>query len=125
MIAFLSAISGLDPDLLRTLTALLGLITAACTATSTVHGVLNRRARKAAASDASATLLLVQQLVEALGVAKPAEIARIATEAATTATSEQLAPIHRFFAAVELIEHRREHRPETDLITILQEERAA
>lgn len=116
----LAALLGMSPDLLKGITALLSLIAAAATATSAVHGFLNRRLRKSAQADAAATLELLAQLAKAFGVAKPEEIARIAKEAAR----EELAPVHRFFRAVEIAEKHRQHRPETDIIRIM-ESRAA
>lgn len=123
---WLAGLLGVDPDLLRFAAGLLSLIAAACTATSTVLGVLNRRRGLATAATAEATNAAVLELVELLS---EHGVRRIAVEAAQTTAAEitqtALAPVHRFFAAVELVEHRRQHRPETDLIRILQEERAA
>lgn len=134
---WLAMLLHVEPDLLRLVTALLGLVAAACTATSTVLGVLNRRARlrteAATASTNGAVLALVDLLTaqkadrEALWraylakdeVATPDGVRRIASEAAASAVEADLLPMRRFFAAVELVEHRREHRPQTDLLTIL------
>jgi hypothetical protein len=116
----LAALLGVDPELLRLLAALCTLVGAVLSAGATVVGILNRRLRKAAAADAASTRALVEALVRALGVATPAEVRRIADEAAVAAVDERLAPVHQFFAAVELVEHRRTHRPETDIIRILE-----
>lgn len=140
---WLAAFLGVDPDLLRLVTALLGLVAAACTATSTVLGFANRRVRlrteAATASTNAAVLGLVALLTEQkaeraqLWAAYTAKdelidgdaVRRIATDAATTAAAVELLPARRFFAALELVEHRRQHRPETDIIEILRQELVA
>lgn len=121
----LALLLGLDPDTLKAVTALLSLIAAACTATSAAHGILNRRRTKRTEGVAADTLAMVARLVEALGVATPEQVQTIATKAASATVDERLAPVHQFFAALELVEHRRDHRPETDVIRILEQERAA
>jgi hypothetical protein len=125
--SWLAGLLGVDPDLLRFAAGLLSLIAAACTATSTVLGVLNRRRSLATAATAEATNAAVLELVELLS---EHGVRRVAVEAATAAATEAveaaLAPVHQFYAALELVEHRRgPHNPETDIIRILQEERAA
>lgn len=112
----------------------------------TIWGFLSKRASTKArtASDAAKTssdetLELVKKLVGLLearqevadrvfgaylekdAVGTPEKVAKIAREA----IRPEIDPMREFFAAVELIEHRRVHRPETDLIRILQEARAA
>lgn len=128
---WLAGLTGVDVELLRALAALCSLATAVFTGLWTLLGILNRRLRKAAANDAAATKDMVEALVQAFGVAKPEEIARLAREAAAETAAEalagvdakvdaKLAPVHQFFAALETVEHRREHRPETDILRILE-----
>jgi hypothetical protein len=120
---WLAALIGVDPELLRLLAAIFSLVAAICTAITTVYGILNRRARLRAEETAEATAVLVRGLAELLRdrIPTPEDVRTIATEAAT----EVLTPVHRFFAAVELVESRRQHRPETDIIAILEKELAA
>lgn len=135
----LAAFLGIDPGVLQLITAVFGLIAAVATATSTVLGILNRRLRKRTEATATETSVAVGVLVELLAeqrtdrdalwaaylekdtVANPAGVRRIATETAEQITETALHPMRQFYAAVELVEHRREHRPETDVIRILQE----
>lgn len=123
--SWLASLTGVDVELLRALTAICSLCTAVFTGAWTILGLLNRRRTKAAAADALATKAMVEALVQAFGVAKPEAIAAIAREAAVDAATEQLAPVHDFLAAWELVESRREHSPETDVIRILQLRKAA
>lgn len=143
----LAVFLGVDPDLLRLITAILGLIAASATATSTVLGFLNRRIRKRTEATAESTNVAVRTLIDLLAeqrterdalwtaflqkdtIANPEGVRRIATETATEVATgvadTALLPMRQFYAAVEIVENRREHRPETDLIRILQEEIAA
>lgn len=124
---WLAAIIGVDPEVLRLLAAIFSLVAAICTAITTVYGILNRRARLRAEETAEATAVLVRGLAELLRdrIPTPEDVRAIATEAATEAATGILTPVHRFFAAVELVESRRQHRPETDIIAILEKELAA
>lgn len=137
--SFLAAFLHIDPAALQLVTALLGLIAATATATTTVLGVLNRRLRKRTEATAESTSTAVGVLVELLAeqrgdrdalwaaylakdtVANPDGVRRIAADTAERITAAALRPMQAFYAAVELVEHRREHRPETDVIRILQE----
>jgi hypothetical protein len=130
-VSWLAGLLGVDPDLLRLLAAIFSLVAAVATSTSTVYGVLNRRSRLRAEDTATSTAELVQGLADLLRevVTTPDGVRAIAAAAAADAVSDtvrtELAPVHRFFAAVELVEHRRTHRPETDVIEILRQEIAA
>jgi Na+/proline symporter len=135
----LAALLGIDPAVLQLITALLGLIAAIATATSAVLGILNRRRALRTQAAAEATGVAVGVLVELLAeqrtdrdklwaaflekdtVANPAGVRRIATETAHTVTESELRPMRQFLAATEIVESRREHRPETDVIRVLQE----
>lgn len=143
MISWLALLLHTDADSLRLITALLGLITATATSTGTVIGLLNRartkRTEAAAVSTNAAIVGLVALLTEqkqeraqlwaaytaATDLVDPEEVRRIAGLTAEERAREVLTPVHRFFAAVELVESRREHRPETDIIEILRQELAA
>lgn len=112
----------------------------------TLYGFLSKRASTEArtASDAAKTssdetLELVKKLLGLLearqevadrvfaaylekdAIASPEKVREIAVDA----VQPVLDPMREFFAAVELIEHRRTHRPETDVIAILEGARAA
>lgn len=135
----LAAFLGIDPGVLQLVTALLGFVTVLISATATVIGILNRRTRLRTEATANSTLVALQALITHLAeqrqdhddlwtaylrkdtVANPDGVARIARETATAVTEAALQPMQAFYAAVEIVEHRREHRPETDVIRILQE----
>lgn len=134
---------GIDPDVLKLLTAILSLIAATATLTTTVYGILNRRSRlrtEAAAVSTNAAVLRLATLLEEQAaeraalwkayqekdqVATPDGVRRIAENAAEQTARTALEPAAEFLAAWELVESRREHRPETDVILILEQKKAA
>lgn len=142
---WLAGLLGVDPELIRVLSALCSLIAALFSAAGAVVLFLHRAAGKraedsaaAAAKSGAETLVAVEALVAVVKtqksshdalwaayiakdtVATPDGVRRIATETAQELTERELRPLRTFSAAIELVESRRDHRPETDLIRILE-----
>lgn len=131
---WLAAVLHIDPEILRGLTAIFSLIAAVASAGAAIAAFLHRAAGKRTEQNTADTRIAVDALVAVLGtqktnhdalwaayiakdtVANPDGVRRIARETC----DEELQPMRSFFAAVETVESRRTHRPETDLIQILE-----
>jgi hypothetical protein len=133
-------------DGLRPWTGVLSFLGGLCGAAGALWGILSKRAStkaRTAADGAKAssdeTLELVKKLLGMLetrqdvqdrvwsaylekdAVASPEKVEKIARRA----IEADLLPIHEFFRAVEIVEKHRTHRPETDIIAILEGAAAA